>query len=100
MTPTLALLLAVTLAATACAAEPPAPVKRSSTPRRAFIRANPCPATGDANPRHACPGWRVDHVVPLACGGPDSPANMQWLTTEAWAAKSKWERSPCGRTAP
>jgi hypothetical protein len=24
------------------------------------------------------PGYVVDHLVPLACGGPDSPNDMQW----------------------
>jgi hypothetical protein len=29
--------------------------------------------------------------VPLACGGPDAPSNMQWQTTREAKAKDKWE---------
>ena len=28
----------------------------------------------------ACPGWVVDHVKALACGGADRSENMQWQT--------------------
>jgi len=57
------------------------PVERSASARAAFRKIIPCPATGRTS--GACPGWHVDHVIPLACGGPDHPANMQWLTAEA-----------------
>jgi hypothetical protein len=30
-----------------------------------------------------CPGYEVDHRIPLACGGADQPGNMQWLTRQA-----------------
>jgi hypothetical protein len=30
----------------------------------------------------ACPGYVVDHIVPLKRGGSDTPANMQWQTKE------------------
>jgi len=26
------------------------------------------------------PGYVIDHVIPLACGGEDAPSNMQWQT--------------------
>ena len=45
---------------------------------REFQREHPCPATGLQC--GACPGWIKDHVIALACGGPDSPDNMQWQT--------------------
>jgi len=35
----------------------------------------------------ACPGYEVDHIEPLACGGADDSSNMQWLTKEANRAK-------------
>ena len=53
-------------------------VKRSSAERSKFVRNNPCPATGKTS--GSCPGWHVDHIIPLACGGADKPYNMQWLT--------------------
>ena len=42
-----------------------------------------------------CPGYVKDHVKALACGGPDSVANMQWQTVVAGKAKDKWERRGC-----
>jgi hypothetical protein len=41
------------------------------------------------------PGFIIDHVIPIACGGADIPSNMTWQTTEEAAAKDKWERQPC-----
>ncbi len=53
-------------------------VKRSSKERKQFQVANPCPANGATRGR--CPGYVVDHIVALCEGGPDTRANMQWLT--------------------
>ena len=66
---------------------------RSAAAKGAFKRAHPCPSTGRQT--GACPGYVVDHVVPLACGGSDAPANMQWQTTAAAKAKDKVERKGC-----
>jgi 5-methylcytosine-specific restriction endonuclease McrA len=66
---------------------------RSSKARYAFVKAHPCPATGKS--RGACPGWQVDHIVPLKCGGADSARNMQWLTVSAHKAKTKREAGKC-----
>ncbi len=55
--------------------------KRSRAVRSSFHRSNPCPSTG--RNRGSCPGYEVDHIVPLACGGSDSVGNMQWLTKTA-----------------
>ncbi len=41
------------------------------------------------------PGYVVDHIIPLACGGADEPFNMQWQTIEAGKAKDKVERKYC-----
>ncbi len=31
----------------------------------------------------ACPkGWEVDHIVPLACGGPHHPSNLRIIPME------------------
>ena len=46
---------------------------------------------------HGWPGHVVDHIIPLACGGPDDPTNMQWQTTAEGKAKDKVERKQCGR---
>jgi hypothetical protein len=44
---------------------------------------------------HGRPGYVIDHIVPLACGGADAPSNMQWQTVAAAKAKDKWERKGC-----
>jgi hypothetical protein len=45
--------------------------------------------------RHGRPGYVVDHIKPLACGGADTPGSMQWQTIEAAKAKDKVERLGC-----
>jgi hypothetical protein len=42
---------------------------------------------------HGRPGYVVDHIKPLACGGVDMPSNMQWQTVEAAKAKDRIERA-------
>ena len=54
---------------------------------------HPCPSTGRTS--WACPGYVVDHVKPLACGGADAASNMQWQTVAEGKAKDKWERVGC-----
>jgi hypothetical protein len=49
---------------------------RSYSVKHEFQRQHPCPSTGP--PTGACPGYVKDHIVPLACGGPDAVANLQW----------------------
>jgi hypothetical protein len=53
------------------AAAPPDPSAQAE-----FKRLHPCPASGAR--LGECPGYVVDHVVPLCLGGPDVPYNMQW----------------------
>jgi hypothetical protein len=43
------------------------------------------------------PGYVVDHIVPLTCGGCDVPSNMQWQTLADSRAKDKTEKSGCGK---
>ena len=65
-------------------------IKRSAASKNAFKRKQPCPSTGKS--RGACPGYVIDHVKPLECGGADAPSNMQWQTVAAGKAKDKTER--------
>jgi hypothetical protein len=64
---------------------------RSHAARLAFERSHPCPSTG--RHRGRCPGYVVDHIKPLSCGGADAPVNMQWQTIEDAKRKDKWERN-------
>ena len=41
------------------------------------------------------PGYVVDHVVPVACGGADGPSNLQWQTVAEGKAKDKVARRAC-----
>jgi hypothetical protein len=56
----------------------------------------PAPRLGEQP--EACPGFVKDHIVPLACGGPDAVANLQWQTVAAAKAKHRWERKSCARS--
>jgi hypothetical protein len=44
---------------------------------------------------HGRPGYVVDHVVPLACGGADAPSNMQWQSVAEGKTKDQTERIGC-----
>jgi hypothetical protein len=68
-------------------------IARSEKAKKQFEASHPCPATGKAS--GSCPGYIVDHVKPLACGGADAPENMQWQTLAASKAKDAWERKGC-----
>jgi len=68
---------------------------RSSKPVYVFRLAHPCPFTFKTT--GACPGWSIDHVIPLASGGCDILENMQWLPNEIKSCagkfcKDRWER--------
>lgn len=61
----------------------------------AFKKNHPCPVTGLTT--GSCTGWQIDHVIPLACGGKDEVANLQWLpiqikTAAGTYAKDRFER--------
>ena len=69
-------------------------IKRSQTAKAEFKLEHPCPANGAM--KRPCPGYVIDHMWPLACGGEDHARNMQWQTVEDARAKDKWERKMCG----
>lgn len=66
---------------------------RAYKPKKHFKIDNPCPATGRTS--GSCPGYVIDHIQPLACGGAHSPENLQWQTKADAAAKDKWELRGC-----
>ena len=65
--------------------------RRSTTAKNNFKREHPCPSTG--RPSGSCPGYVIDHINPLECGGADAPFNMQWQTIAEGKAKDKTERN-------
>lgn len=76
---------------------------RSSAVVRAFKSLHACPSTGLYG--GACPGWAVDHVIPLVCGGCDAVGNMQWLPLSIKSAsgvypKDRWEQRVYCTVAP
>jgi hypothetical protein len=62
-------------------------IQRSAAARHAFAR-----QTGYPNGR---PGYVIDHIKPLACGGADASSNMQWQTLADSKAKDRVERRGC-----
>ena len=59
-------------------------ILRSEIAKRDFMKQSGYP--------HGRPGYVVDHIVPLAKGGKDTPSNMQWQTSAEARAKDKVER--------
>ena len=67
---------------------------RSSIVITAFKKIHPCPSTGLST--GACPGWAVDHILPLKCGGCDSVSNMAYMplvlkSGPGTLPKDRWE---------
>jgi hypothetical protein len=67
--------------------------KRSQEAKDNFKYSYPCPSNG--NNHGACPGYVIDHIIPLDCNGADAPSNMQWQNISDGKAKDKWERKGC-----
>lgn len=71
-------------------------ISRRADVLRAYRDLYPCPSTGLT--RGSCPGWNLDHTIPLACGGCDSVANLSWMPVEIKRCagaycKDRWERT-------
>lgn len=78
-------------------------ISRRADVLRAFRSIHPCPSTGRRS--GACPGWNIDHVIPLANFGCDAVSNLQWLPVETkrcgkWYCKDRWERTVYDRPLP
>lgn len=76
--------------------DPDGRIHRSRDVLRDYQSIHPCPSTGLTTGK--CPGWALDHVVPLACGGCDAIINLQWmkLAIKSCAGrdcKDRWERA-------
>lgn len=84
--------LAVAAALLACTFAQAA-ATRSPALRAEFIRSNPCPSTGAT--RGPCPGWQVDHIEALVCGGRDELRNLQWLQVQQHREKTRVEVKLC-----
>ena len=71
-------------------------IHRNTSVLREYQKIHPCPSTGRTTGK--CPGWSLDHVIPLACGGCDSIENLQWMKNSikscagTWC-KDRWERA-------
>lgn len=70
-------------------------ISRRADVLAAFKRIHPCPSTGKSS--GACPGWSLDHIIPLSVYGADSVSNLQWLPNELKTCagsicKDRWER--------
>ena len=55
-------------------------IHRNSAVPAAFRKIHPCPVTELTT--GACAGWQINHVIPLACGGRDEVANLDWMPIE------------------
>ena len=64
-------------------------IRRSPAARRTFQASHPCPATESTT--GACPGYVVDHILPLKRGDADDASNMQWQTIEKAKTKDRAE---------
>jgi len=70
-------------------------IYRRSDVLTAYKKLYPCPSTMKTT--GACPGWAIDHSIPLACGGCDAVFNLVWLPNDIKscsddACKDRWER--------
>jgi hypothetical protein len=68
-------------------------IKRSAAAKDIFKRQHPCPSTGETS--GPCPGYVIDHIVPLCASGPDATYNMQWQTLDQGKEKDRWEKKEC-----
>jgi hypothetical protein len=70
-------------------------IKRDPKVLREFRAVFPCPDTLKPG---ACPGWAIDHWIPLKSGGCDIQINLTWMRTvhkscAGRVCKDRWERT-------
>lgn len=82
-----------TLGILALSKDSQAATTRSSSQVAKFKKLNPCPANNKT--KGSCPGYIVDHIIPLCLGGLDDPSNMQWQTKADSYKKDAIERREC-----
>ena len=75
-------------------------IKRSSTVLTAYKKYHPCPVTGLST--GSCPGWQINHIIPLAKGGCDAVVNLAWMPDQIKTCKNpycidRWERTYYGK---
>jgi hypothetical protein len=58
----------------------------------AFVKIHPCPENGSTDVDASCPGWQLNHVVPLANGGCDAVSNLDWMRVEIKTCAQPWCR--------
>lgn len=86
----IAMLLPLILASTGALAKPiTGEIVRDPAQPREFMKTHLCPTTELL--KYPCPGYVVDHILPLKCGGKDSPDNMQLQTIAEGRRKDYWE---------
>jgi hypothetical protein len=68
-------------------------IKRSASEVYKFRKTNPCPATSKIT--GSCPGYQVEHTIPLCACGPDKVANMTWMATAEHKIKTKVDVKNC-----
>lgn len=66
---------------------------RSAAVVRQYRSEHACPATGQF--KGPCPGYVVDHIIPLCAGGADDPSNMIWQQKAEALEKDKTEWALC-----
>ena len=73
-------------------------IHRDKAAIRLFKHQHPCPTN---NLKDApCPGYVIDHVVPLCACGKDLASNMQWQTIAEGKKKDIVERKLCRAKKP
>ncbi len=67
-------------------------IVRSSSVITAYKKIHVCPSTGLYG-NLPCPGWALNHPIPLACGGCDAVSNLMYMRNDVKKEVDKYERS-------